>query len=369
MARKGRRSSGSGQAWQWAARHPKTSGLIVLAVVVFSIIGSVADGGEAKQAAGARAPKLAGPATAPARPTPGSVTASPAGASKTNHARKRPRATVSAAAVDRRQRSGSTAIALLHTIRIKGRAPMTGYSRDQFGSAWTDDNDDPLGHNGCDTRNDVLGRDLTGITIKRGSKGCTVLTGVLRDPYTGRTIAFTRGIGTSEAVQIDHVVALGDAWQTGAHSWTLRTRTDLADDPLNLLAVDGPANESKGDGDDATWLPPNKAYRCAYVARQVAVKARYGLWMTAAEYDAARRIVSRCPDQRAPGEPGAAMVSRRPEPPRSTARQTTAPPPAADAYYDNCSAARAAGAAPLLRGQTGYRPELDRDGDGVACET
>ena len=180
---------------------------------------------------------------------------------------------------------------LLATIPIKGRAPMTGYDRDKFGAAWTDDNDDVDGHNGCDTRNDILRRDLLAITLKPDTRGCLVLTGVLHDPYTRTTIEFARGVGTSSKVQVDHVVALGDAWQTGAAQWSESKRVDLANDPLELLAVDGSANESKGDGDAATWLPPNKAFRCAYVERQVAVKARYGLWTTQAEHDAINRTV------------------------------------------------------------------------------
>jgi hypothetical protein len=205
-----------------------------------------------------------------------------------------PTATTSTAATTTGPPSpASTALA---GVAIKGRAPRTGYSRSRFGQAWTDDNDDPLGHNGCDTRNDILRRDLADVVIKPGTNGCVVLSGVLHDPYTGRTIGFRRG-RSSNAVQIDHVVSLSDAWQTGAQQWDERTRTDLANDPLNLLAVDGPTNEAKGDADTATWLPPNKAYRCAYVARQVAVKARYRLWMTPAEHDAAARVLARCPAQ------------------------------------------------------------------------
>ncbi len=193
---------------------------------------------------------------------------------------------------------------------------MTGYSRDQFGAAWTDDNDDLLGHNGCDTRDDILRRDLTAITVDPASHGCTVLTGSLADPYTDTTIGFTRGDGTSTAIQIDHVVPLGDAWQTGAQQWTVQERIDLGNDPINLLAVSGPQNEKKGDADAASWLPPNKAYRCAYVARQIAVKARYALWVTQAEHDAMTTVLTGCPGQAAPteagGEPHAVAPSSSP---------------------------------------------------------
>lgn len=194
-----------------------------------------------------------------------------------------------------------TALALLANLPVKGRAPLTGYSRDQFGQAWTDDNDDPLGHNGCDTRNDILQRDLSDVVFRAGSR-CVVASGVLHEPYAGKTIDFLRGVKTSSAVQIDHVVALGDAWQKGAQQLSPTQRINLANDPLELLAVDGPTNEAKGDGDAATWLPPNKAFRCQYVARQVAVSAKYSLWVTSAERDAIARVLAGCPGEPAPTE-------------------------------------------------------------------
>lgn len=186
------------------------------------------------------------------------------------------------------------ATAALATLPVKGRAPKTGYSRAAFGIAWTDDVDVTLGHNGCDTRNDVLRRDLTAVVLKPGTHGCVVLAGVLADPYTARTIAFARGRSSSSRVQIDHVVALGDAWVKGAQQLTAVQRQTLANDPLNLLAVDGPTNSAKRDADAASWLPPNTAYRCAYVARQVAVKKRYHLWVTAAERAQVARILAGC---------------------------------------------------------------------------
>lgn len=185
---------------------------------------------------------------------------------------------------------------ILGGIPIKGRAPKTGYERSEFGPAWTDDVAVAGGHNGCDTRNDILRRDLTVTSTKPGTRDCVVLTGVLHDPYTGTRIDFTRGRRTSSAVQIDHVVALNDAWQKGAQQIGEVRRRMLANDPLNLLAVDGPANNQKGAGDAATWLPSNKAFRCRYVALQTHVKARYHLWMTSAERDAIVRILSGCSD-------------------------------------------------------------------------
>lgn len=186
------------------------------------------------------------------------------------------------------------AIAALETIPVKGRAAKTGYSRAQFGEAWTDDVSVQFGHNGCDTRNDILRRDLIDITTKSGTNGCKVLTGVLNDPYTGQVINFQRGQQTSEEVQIDHVVPLSNAWQTGAQQWDADKRRDFANDPRNLQATYGPTNQAKGDGDAATWLPPNTFYRCTYVSRMVAVKSLYGLWVTPPERDAIAQVLSQC---------------------------------------------------------------------------
>jgi hypothetical protein len=185
-----------------------------------------------------------------------------------------------------------SALAALGTLAVKGRAPKTGYDRALFGQAWAD-----VDHNGCDTRNDILRRDLTALMPTSGTNRCRVLSGTLHDPYTGRVIAFVRGQNTSSQVQIDHVVALSDAWQKGAQQWSTPRRTAYANDPLNLLAVDGPSNQRKSDGDAATWLPPNKSFRCPYAVRQIAVKAKYGLWVTSAEREALARILVTCPGQ------------------------------------------------------------------------
>jgi hypothetical protein len=174
-------------------------------------------------------------------------------------------------------------------LQVKGRAPHTGYARSRFGEAWAD-----VDHNGCNTRDDVLRRDLTAITVRPGTDGCVVIAGTLADPYTGHTISFTKA--KADEVQIDHLVALSDAWQTGAQELSSTTREAFANDPLNLLAVDGQTNQDKGDGDAATWLPPAKGFRCAYVGRQVAVKVRYHLWVTPAERDAMVRVLRTCPE-------------------------------------------------------------------------
>lgn len=189
--------------------------------------------------------------------------------------------------------SGSSEIArdALAALPTKGRAPKTGYKRSQFGDGWAK-------AGGCDTRNVILRRDLTNAVL--GDDNCKVQAGALSDPYTGQRIAFKRGANSSGAVQIDHVVALSNAWQTGAQQLSSEQRISLANDPLELLAVDGPANQQKGDGDAATWLPSNKPFRCQYIARQIAVKKKYSLWVTPPERTAMERILASCPEQRLP---------------------------------------------------------------------
>ena len=181
-------------------------------------------------------------------------------------------------------------IKAIESLAVKGRAPKTGYSRSAFGPAWAD-----VDRNGCDTRNDILKRDLTQITFRAKTKDCIVEIGILTDPFSGGSINFQRGIRTSALVQIDHVVALSNAWQTGIFKSDLATRKSFANDPLNLLAVKGSLNSQKRDGDAATWLPPNKPFRCDYVSRQVEVKVKYNLWLTRAEKEAILRILSNPP--------------------------------------------------------------------------
>ncbi len=188
-----------------------------------------------------------------------------------------------------------SASAALASLPVKGRAPKTGYSRAAFGQTWAD-----VDRNGCDTRNDMLKRDLTEIVYKAKTRNCVVLSGTLQDRYSGETINFLRGNVTSMEVQIDHVVALSNAWQTGAFKLSVAQRTALANDPLNLFAVKGRLNSQKSDGDAATWLPPVKSFRCTYVAHQIAVKAKYSLWVTAPEKDAMVRILAACPRQALP---------------------------------------------------------------------
>ncbi|MFW5469524.1 GmrSD restriction endonuclease domain-containing protein [Knoellia sp. CPCC 206435] len=265
-----------------------------------------------------------------------------------------------------------TALAAAGALTVKGRAPKTGYSRDQFGQAWYD-----ADRNGCDTRNDILRRDLKNFTLKAGTNGCLVLRGTLTDPYTAATLKFIRGSSTSSAVQIDHVVALSDAWQKGAQQLSTSRRTAFANDPLNLLAVDGPTNAAKGAGDAATWLPRTKTYRCAYVARQVAVKARYALWVTPSERDAIVRILQGCPTQKLPSSKAVPLGGGTVEtvtPPKKASPPTPAPEPAkpsskVDLQFDTCKAAKAAGYGPYYSGKDAeYDWYRDADSDGIVCE-
>ena len=278
-----------------------------------------------------------------------------------------------------------TAAAQLAALTVAGRAPMTGYDRDRFGQAWLD-----ADRNGCDTRNDILRRDLRPFTLAAGTHGCVVLSGVLADPYTNTRIDFVRG--ESYSVDIDHVVALGNAWASGAWRFDIRTRAAMANDPLNLLAVDAGENRSKSDSNAASWLPPNRTYRCAYVARQVAVKAKYHLAVTDSEKAQIARQLTACPGQPATPDVTHAptQVDQRISDPGVAPRTSGASASGASAsgasasrasassqgsgsgggtvQYQNCDAARAAGAAPVHRGEPGYGAHLDRDGDGTACE-
>jgi hypothetical protein len=169
------------------------------------------------------------------------------------------------------------------------------YSRDAFAYQQIDSDGD-----GCTIREDILRRDLRSIrhaTPGSGTPSCTILSGRLADPYTGTTIAFRRGRATSSRIQIDHVVALHNAWDSGASGWTAAKRRALGNDPQNLLAVSGPANQEKSDADASQWLPSNTRFRCEYVARQIGVKQAYGLSVTAAETNAMRTQLAQCPSQ------------------------------------------------------------------------
>ncbi|MFG2210561.1 HNH endonuclease family protein [Streptomyces sp. NPDC048638] len=203
--------------------------------------------------------------------------------------------------------AAGTAQRALAQLTVKGPAPMTGYDREaKFGPAWSDATTAPGADNSCDTRNDILRRDLTHITYK-GTSRCVVATGTLADPYTGTSIHFVRGPQSAQ-VQIDHAVALAAAWRTGAAQLSQEQREALGNDPVNLMAASGPANSAKSDRDAASWLPSNKTFRCTYVARQIAVKAKYRLWVTAPEKAAMTRVLTGCPDQALPTDTSSGVV-------------------------------------------------------------
>lgn len=185
---------------------------------------------------------------------------------------------------------------LAGVIEIPVRVPGYDYRRDAFGESWDDDNDAPGGRNGCDTRNDILDRDLVEksyVSIKRCPTA--VAAGTLIDPYTNATIAFVRGNQIGASVQIDHIVALSLAWDLGARNWTDELRMRFANDPANLLAVDGPTNQLKGDSEPAVWMPPNRAFWCQYAVQFAAVLRGYGLPVDSPSARVLRDAASTCP--------------------------------------------------------------------------
>ena len=177
-------------------------------------------------------------------------------------------------------------------VRIHGH----DYRRAAFGDSWTDDNIAPGGHNGCDTRNDILDRDLVDKTYV-ATKRCpgAVATGTLYDPYTNEVIHFTRGNQVGAAVQIDHIVPLALAWDLGARDWTDELRTRFANDPANLIAVQGQANQDKGDEQPADWMPPNHAFWCQYAVQFAAVLRGYGLPVDTPSAPVLREAAATCP--------------------------------------------------------------------------
>ena len=207
-----------------------------------------------------------------------------------------PRINNGIAEITGRYTATGTAAETLNKLAVVDRPNGGGYDRDLFGFRETDDDG-----NGCDVREDILARDLTDVAYVTRN-GCKVKSGVLNDPYTGKVIHFTRGQNTSAAVQIDHVVALQNAWQSGAKDWNARKRMQFANDPYNLLAVDGPANQGKGSASAAYWLPTNASYRCDYVARQIGVKDKDGLSVTSNEKRAMQSVLHGCPGQEIPAD-------------------------------------------------------------------
>lgn len=180
----------------------------------------------------------------------------------------------------------------LKALQVRGWDRESDFRRYQFGEAWSDDVNVEFGHNGCNTRDDILRRDLQNLVVRPFT--CFAQSGTLIDPYTGVTIDFVRGPESSNTIEIDHVVALADAWYKGARAWDPQRRLDFANDPRNLLAVSPKANFDKAYRDASAWLPPNEAFRCDFVARQIDVKTAYGLWLSAKEKKAMTDVLARC---------------------------------------------------------------------------
>jgi len=249
-----------------------------------------------------------------------------------------------------------TALATLGTLTVKDASTPAGYDRDQFGPTWTD-----VDMNGCDTRNDILARDLTNIQVQPGTNNCGVLSGQLDDPYTAATLTFAQDQANSGTVDIDHVVALADAWGTGAQAWDAPSRQKFANDPFDLLAVDGPTNAAKGEANAATWLPPDTAYRCQYVARQIAVKAKYQLGVTNTERTATAGVLSSCPTQTLPVDTAAVKAAASAQ----AAQQSSAA--AAQAAQQSSAAAAARAAQPPAPAETQQAPVPASPGPTALC--
>ena len=212
------------------------------------------------------------------------------------------------------------ALAALEDLAVVEPRPLAGYDRDHFGPPWFD-----VDGNGCDTRNDQLAHWLTGVVVDQ-LQPCVVVSGMLHDPYTGHTIPFERGPETSGLVQIDHVVALADAWSKGAHDWPPMLALGFANDPANLIAVDGAANQDKGASDAAHWLPPDDRFHCAYAVQQTLIKAAYGLGVTSAELGALGDVIQACPRDASargpqPRRPDARVVPGQHPPTTMTSRR------------------------------------------------
>ena len=209
---------------------------------------------------------------------------------------------VSAARTDPLAGSGAPTVApgvdLLAGVRVVDeRVRGNDYRRAAFGPAWDDLTSAPGARNGCDTRNDILNRDLvdtTAVVLKRCPRA--VATGTLRDPYTNATVGFVRGNQVGASVQIDHIVPLAYAWDMGARDWPEAMRSRFANDPANLLAVAGNANQDKGDQPPGVWMPPNTAFWCQYSVAFIEVVRGYRLALDEASARQLRDAAGSCPN-------------------------------------------------------------------------
>lgn len=172
------------------------------------------------------------------------------------------------------------AMVKLGALPVKGRAPATGYARAEF-PHWTR-------AGGCDTADAAISKAATGVITL---DGCDVQHALINDRYGDQIVEYTKGV---RSVQVDHVVSLKNAWVTGAQKLTREQRRALANDQQNLIATSAKLNQQKGASDAASWLPPNKKYRCEYITRQITIKARYGLWVTPPEKVAMENVLKKC---------------------------------------------------------------------------
>jgi hypothetical protein len=256
-----------------------------------------------------------------------------------------------------------------------GEPDPSGYDRDEFGQKWAD-----VDGNGCDQRNDVLRRDTKKRHTKPGTDGCVLQSGVIKNDrysYASRQVRYERG---SSKVEIDHVVSLADAWRMGAYDWSANEREKFANDFMNLEAIDAATDRAKDDKSAAEWLPEAEPTDiCWFVFRQVTIKTRYHLAVTQDEKTEMLHGLSSglCDGNQFEPPPPSTFKAPKPKPigepkpkpePEPEPRQTQEPKLDRNVYYKNCAAARAAGAAPVHRGDPGYARHLDRDGDGVGCE-
>lgn len=306
-------------------------------------------------------------ATDPASPSASSSVSASATAQSTST----PTGTPSASSVP----VAGTALDLLGTLEVKPASSNGKYDRDLFGDPWED-----IDGNGCDTRNDMLLRDLEEITVQADE--CTVILGTIVDPYSGKTVNFDKSKGGGGGLDIDHVIALSAAFRTGGEAWNSEKKLQFANDPLNLITSASGPNRAKGDKDASEWLPAtagNPAYNCIYVARQVAVKAKYGSWVTQAESDAMRTVLNTCPTEAVPTDnsvmvdsivpvsPGGPQVSEAPVQ-EAPVQEAPAADGAVDPDYGSCTKAKAAGAGPYTTADPEYKFYKDGDGDGTVCE-
>lgn len=280
-----------------------------------------------------------------------------------------------------------TALAVLSTLKVNDNL-SSGYKREAFGQSWVD-----IDNNNCDTREDTLARHMSNVS-KSGN--CEVVSGVLVDSYNGETIQFSKD-GKGGGIDIDHVVALSAGWKTGMSLESTANRESFANDPLNLLPVDAGLNRYKSDKDASEWIPSQlktkntssliAKFDCPYVARQIAVKSKYGMWVTTSEKSRMNTVLNACPTIEIPN--GSDVVvnvntdkgnNQAVESKTTTTKKATAPTKKAapvtkkptsgksDPDMGTCGKAKSAGYGPYHKGSVEYGYYRDGDGDGTVCE-